>query len=170
VTYNIYGSKKLVSLGQDAVSMLGEEVVTKGILDEFANVLTNLDNPATNSDMVLSKEFDIPNDTHYMLFHLVTLGAAFLKIECHEYVVRKKFFRGYDEDIYNSMFFIEGLGNGLQQFRLMACLETSIFRSMPAPQTPRLREEIRRFHPKSLSNGATLWTRSTGSSGRSTAS
>lgn len=118
MNYKIYNSDKLTLLGQDAVTILIQIILHKGIIEIFSNFLANLDyKESTAATIGFAKKFDYQTDPQYVLYHLVMFGGTFMKHNCHQYIIRKKLFGGYEIDTISAMSFIKGLESGLVHFK-----------------------------------------------------
>jgi hypothetical protein len=115
--YIIHNHDKLTLLGQDAVSILIHEVIKDGIIEDFCNELASLGHTDVTKDMVFEKEFDFQFDSHYVLYHIISMGATFLEFHCSDFIVKRKLFIGYENDILGIMAFIKGLENALSNFK-----------------------------------------------------
>lgn len=134
--YKIHSHGDLVLLGQTAVILLMEGIVKERILEDSCNELANLGHTGSTEDMSFETEFDFEKDSRYLLYHLIAVGTTMLELYCTDYIAKKKFFGGYQQDPIAAMSFIKGLENEINDFKQkeeMADLQIIVFNDKMPP-------------------------------------
>jgi hypothetical protein len=114
----VFNDDKLCLLGQDAIAILIHELMYKKIMEDFSFSIQKFDyRDKIKNEVFFQKDFDTEYDYDYVLFHLVMFGATILKYNAMDYVMKKKLFGGYTQNITGAFSFVNGLESGIKNFR-----------------------------------------------------
>ncbi|MDQ1912523.1 hypothetical protein RAC89_19195 [Paenibacillus sp. GD4] len=114
-----YDEEKIGLIGQDAVTLLIHQLLQRHIAEEFAHGVARLDHQESIKDEIqFERDYEQEKDFEYILFHLVMFGASIMKYNATSYVMKRKFFGGYTEDVYKAFTFAKGIEKGLSDFRM----------------------------------------------------
>jgi hypothetical protein len=122
--FKVFSEDKLQLLGQEVGGIFIRELMEEKILQQFVHTLSTLDKFEDYNEVIrFEKEFDTETDADYVFYHLVMFGTTLLKYNSTNYIMKKKFFGGYEEDLFKAFSFVKGLEAGLFHFRQKGILD-----------------------------------------------